>query len=181
MALETFNFDPSHSQVAFSARHLMISKVSGLFKVWSGTLIIDEADYTASRVTAEIDAASIDSKEEQRDTHLRSADFLDTAQYPAITFASTSVEKLSDDHFKVAGSLSIHGVTKPVVLDTDFFGRQKDPWGDERAGFSAKTSINRKEFGLSFNLPLEGGGWLVGDKVEITLDVQAVKEIKAAA
>ena len=160
MALETFNFDPSHSQVAFSARHLMISKVSGLFKVWSGTLIIDEADYTASRVTAEIDAASIDSKEEQRDTHLRSADFLDTAQYPAITFASTSVEKLSDDHFKVAGSLSIHGVTKPVVLDTDFFGRQKDPWGDERAGFSARPQSTARSSASASTFPWKAAvGW----------------------
>jgi polyisoprenoid-binding protein YceI len=132
-------------------------------------------------VTAEIDAASIDSKEEQRDAHLRSADFLDTALYPAITFASTSVDKVNADHFKVAGNLTIHGVTKLAVLDAEFFGRQKDPWGGERAGFSAKTSINRKEFGLTFNIPLEGGGLLVGDEVEITLDVQAVKEVSAAA
>ena len=125
------------------------------------------------------DTGSIDTKEPQRDEHLRSADFFDAANHPKMTFESTSVQKLDGEHYKVIGNLSIRGVTKPVTLDVEHFGRQKDPWGGERAGFSAKTTIDRKDFGLTFNMPLDGGGLMVGDKVEITLDVQAVKEATA--
>ncbi len=179
MAQEKWKFDTVHSSVSFSVRHLMISRVHGVFKSWSGSLTTDEAHPETSKLTASIDAGSIDTKEQQRDDHLRSADFLDAANYPVIAFESSSVQKLDGEHFKVIGNLTIHGVTKPVTLDTEYFGRQKDPWGGERAGFSAKTSVDRKEFGLVFNIPLEGGGFVVGDKVEITLDVQAVKEATA--
>lgn len=175
MALEKWNFDPVHSHVGFSVRHLMISKVNGYFKVWSGTLITDEADPAASRVEVEIDAASIDTRDPQRDEHLRSADFLDVAKYPKITFRSTKVIKKDEEHFDVTGLLTIHGESKTVALDTEFAGRRKDPWGGERAGFSAKTTIDRQEFGLKFNMPLEGGGVLVGDKVTITLEIEVTK------
>jgi polyisoprenoid-binding protein YceI len=154
----------------------MISRVHGVFKSWSGTFEAPHDQPESSKLTVSIDTASIDTKEPQRDDHLRSADFLDVANYPKMTFESTTVNKLDGEHFRVVGNLTIRGVTKPATLDTEYFGRQKDPWGGERAGFSAKTTIDRKEFGLVFNMPLEGGGVMVGEKVEITLDVQAVKE-----
>jgi len=175
MALEKWNFDLVHSHVGFSVRHLMISKVNGHFKVWSGTLETDEANPGAGNVTVEIDAASIDTREPQRDEHLRSADFLDATNHPKITFQSSKVVKVEDDRFNVTGILTIRGVGREVVLDTEFAGRQKDPWGGERVGFSAKTSIDRKDFGLTFNMPLDGGGVMVGDKVNITLEIEAVK------
>jgi polyisoprenoid-binding protein YceI len=181
MALEKWKFDTVHSSVSFTVRHLMISRVHGSFKTWTGSLETDEADHANSKVQVSIDAASIDTKEPQRDEHLRSADFLDAANYPKIEFESTGVEQMDSEHFKVTGNLTIRGVSKSVTLDTDFFGRQKDPWGGERAGFSAKTSIDRKHFGLAFNIPLDGGGFVVGDKVDITLDVEVVKEVVAAA
>ena len=181
MAIEKWKFDAVHSNLSFSVRHLMISRVHGVFKTWSGSLETDDAHPENSKLTASIDANSIDTKEPQRDDHLRSADFLDAANHPAITFESTGVQRLNGEHFKVTGNLTIRGVTKPVTLDTEYFGRQKDPWGGDRAGFSAKTHIDRKEFGLNFNMPLEGGGVLVGDKVDITLDVQAVKEAATGA
>lgn len=181
MALEKWKFDTVHSTVGFSVRHLMISRVHGVFKSWTGSMETDEAHPENSKVRVTIDAASIDTKEEQRDQHLRSADFLDAANHAQITFESTGVQKMDGEHFRVVGNLTIRGVTRTVSLDTEYFGRQKDPWGGERAGFSAKTSIDRKNYGLVFNMPLEGGGFMVGDKVEITLDVQAVKEATQAA
>jgi polyisoprenoid-binding protein YceI len=129
----------------------------------------------------EIDAATIETKDPQRDEHLRSADFVDAANFPKIAFRSVRVEKVDDQNYKVTGNLTIRGVTREVILDAEYLGRQKDPWGGERVGFSAKTAIDRKNFGLTFNIPLEGGGIVVGEKVEITLDVEAVKETAAAA
>jgi polyisoprenoid-binding protein YceI len=181
MALEKWKFDTVHSSVSFSVRHLMISRVHGSFKTWSGSLETDDAYPELSKVQASIDVASIDTKEPQRDEHLRSADFFDAANHPNITFESTSVQSVDPEHFKISGNLTIHGVSKLVTLDAEYFGRQKDPWGGERSGFSAKTSIDRRDFGLVFNIPLEGGGFVVGEKVDITLDVQAVREAAAAA
>jgi polyisoprenoid-binding protein YceI len=180
MALEKWKFDTVHSHVSFSVRHLMISRVHGSFKTWTGTLETDDADFKNAKLDVSIDAASVDTKEPQRDEHLRSADFFDVANHPKLTFESTAVERVDPEHFKVTGNLTIHGVTKPETLDVEHFGRQKDPWGGERAGFSAKTSIDRKDFGLTFNMPLDGGGFMVGDKIEITIDVEAVKEAAAA-
>jgi polyisoprenoid-binding protein YceI len=181
MALEKWKFDTVHSSVSFSVRHLMISRVHGSFKTWTGALETDDANPANSKVQVSIDAASIDTKEPPRDEHLRSADFLDAANHPKVTFESTSVQKVDLEHYKVTGNLTVRGVTKPVTLDTEYFGRQKDPWGGERTGFSAKTSIDRKDFGLTFNIPLDGGGFVVGDKVDIVLDVQAVKDVAVAA
>jgi polyisoprenoid-binding protein YceI len=181
MALEKWKFDTVHSSVSFSVRHMMISRVHGSFKIWSGVLETDDANPANSKVQVTIDAASIDTKEPPRDEHLRSADFFDAANHPNITFESTGAQKVGSQHYKVTGNLTIRGVSKPVTLDTEYFGRQKDPWGGERAGFSAKTSIDRKDFGLVFNIALDGGGFVVGDKVDITLDVQAVKEVAVAA
>jgi len=164
-----------HCDIGFSVRHLMISKVRGHFKKWSGSLAVDEANPQSSKVSVEIDAASLDTKEEQRDNHLRSADFLDVANYPLITFESTGVRKTGDAEYTVTGNLTIRGVTKPVALGVEYAGRTKDPWGGERAGFTAKTAIDRKDYGLTWNMALEAGGFVVGDKVEINLEIEVVK------
>lgn len=181
MSLQKWIFDSVHSNIGFSVRHLMISKVNGHFKKWTGTLLIDEENPSASEANVEIEAASIDTKEPQRDDHLRSPDFLDVAKYPKITFQSTRVDKVSDDRYLVTGNLTVRDVTKEVKLDTEYFGKAKDPWGGERMGFSGKTSVDRKDFGLKFNVPLEGGGFVVGDRVDIVLDIETVKEVKAGA
>jgi polyisoprenoid-binding protein YceI len=181
MAQAKWDFDPVHSSIGFSVRHLMVAKVRGQFLKWSGTLSLDEADVTNSEVEATIEAASIDTREPKRDEHLRSADFFDAAEHPALSFQSTRVDKLSAESYKVAGTLTIRGVAKPVVLTAEFLGKGKDPWGGTRLGFSASTSIDRRDFGLTFNMPLEGGGVVVGDKVDIEIEVEAVKAASAAA
>ncbi|HEU4616330.1 MAG TPA: YceI family protein [Kofleriaceae bacterium] len=174
MTTTSYQIDSSHSNVEFSIRHLMIAKVRGRFSQVAGSLEIDPDDITRSRVTAEIQAASITTAEEKRDAHLRSADFFDVEKYPLITFASTKVERDGDD-LRVTGNLTIHGVTKEITLDVEQLGTAKDPWGNQRVAFAAKGSLDRKAFGLGWNQVLEAGGFLVGDKVEITLDVQAVQ------
>ncbi len=181
MTTTNWNFDLSHSSVNFHVRHLMVSKVHGRFSLWGGTLEIDSDDMTKSRVDVSIDATSVDTKEEKRDAHLRSADFFDVEKFPALTFKSTRVEKVGDEELAITGDLTIHGVTKSVKLAVELGGVAKDPWGGTRTGFSAKTSINRKDFGLGWNSVLEAGGVLVGEKVEITLEIEAVQAAAAAA
>jgi polyisoprenoid-binding protein YceI len=173
--MTTWNIDTSHSGVHFSVRHMVIAKVRGAFDRFSGVVELDEANPAASKVSVRIEAASINTREEKRDAHLRSADFFDVEKYPELTFESTSVEKLSDEQYRVTGDLTIHGVTKSVVLEAEALGTGKDPWGNDRIAFSATTAVNRKDFGLSWNQALETGGVLVGEKIEIALDVQAVK------
>lgn len=175
MAKETWKFDPSHSNVGFSVRHLMVAKVRGHFSSWNGTLEVDEENPAASHVEVSIDAGSIDTKEADRDKHLKSADFLNADEFPHITFKSTKVERKGKTDLLVTGDLTIRGTTRPVTLDVEYAGRAKDPWGGERAGFSATTSINRKDFGLEWNVALETGGFLVGDKVDIVLEIEAIK------
>ena len=174
----TFQIDNTHSSIDFSVRHLVIAKVRGRFTRFSGTVELDETDITRSKVTAEIEAASINTNEEKRDGHLRSADFFDVAQYPLLTFASTRIEKVEGD-LVVTGALTLHGITREVVLEVAQLGATKDPWGNERLAFEARGSIDRKEFGLNWNQVLEAGGFLVGDKIELRLDVQAVKAAQA--
>lgn len=167
-------FDTSHSGIGFSVRHLMISKVRGSFGKWSGTFEYDEADPTKSKLEVHIDAASIDTKEEKRDAHLRSPDFFDVANHPELVFASTAVTR-DGDGYVVTGELTIRGVTRAVDLNVESLGTGKDPWGNQRVAFEAKTTINRRDFGLNWNQALETGGILVGEKVEITIDVEAIK------
>jgi polyisoprenoid-binding protein YceI len=174
MALETFSIDTVHSSVGFTVRHLMVSKVHGVFTKWSGSFAFDDANLPASHVEASIDVASVDTREAQRDGHLRSADFFEAEKFPQMTFKSTKVEG-STDHFKVTGDLTLRGVTKPVVLDVEYAGRAVHPQMGERAGFSATTSINRKDFGVSFNQVLDAGGLALSEKVDIVLEVQAGK------
>ena len=175
MAVEKWTFDVAHSSVGFSVRHLMISKVHGNFTQWSGDIEFDEQNPTASSVEVQIDVASIDTKDAQRDGHLKSPDFFDIEKFPHLGFKSTSVEKKGET-LAVHGDLTLHGVTKPVTLGVEFHGRAKHPMnGSERAGFSAHTHINRKDFGLGWNAVLEAGGVAVSEKVEIAIEIQAIK------
>jgi len=173
MTIKNWNFDLSHSSVNFHVRHLMVSKVHGRFQLWGGSLVIDEDDVTRSKVAVEIDATSIDTKEPKRDDHLRSADFFEVEKFPKLTFTSTKIEKVDDENLKVTGDLTIRDVTKTVVLEVERSGEVKDPWGGTRTGFSAKTQISRKDYGLTWNVLLEAGGVTVGDKIEITLEIEA--------
>ncbi|MBW3571043.1 MAG: YceI family protein [Gemmatimonadetes bacterium] len=173
----TWTIDPAHTAVEFSLKHLMISTVRGRFGDVSGTIVLDEANPEASTVTAEIDVTSIDTRQEQRDAHLRSADFFDAEKYPVLTFNSTRVESLGGGRYKVVGDLTIRGVTREVVLQATDEGRGGDPWGGRRAAFSATTSIDRSDFGLTWNQALETGGVLVGNEIRISLEVQAVQQV----
>lgn len=170
-----WNIDPVHSQVSFSVKHMVVSTVRGNFKVFGGKLEIDEANPANSWVEAEADAGSVDTRNEGRDNHLRSADFFDTTAYPTITFKSKKIEPVSNDEYRVLGDLTIHGVTKEVLFNAEYSGQQKDAYGKQRAGLSAKAAINRKDFGLTWNTALETGGVAVSDKVNIEIDLAAVK------
>ena len=172
----TWNIDAVHSVAEFKVRHMMISNVKGQFTSLSGRLTLDESDIAKSAVEATIDAATISTREAQRDAHLKSADFFDVAQYPTLEFRSTEVKRSAGGELAVTGNLTIHGVTRTVVFDVEGpTAPTKDPWGNTRIGLSATTKINRKDFGLGWNAVLETGGILVGDEVTITLDVQFIK------
>lgn len=172
----TWQIDPAHTLVEFAAKHMMFSTVKGRFAKVSGTIVENTADPTHSSVEVEIDAASVDTREEQRDGHLRSPDFLHVENHPAITFKSTRVEPIGKDHFRVIGDLTIRGTTREVVLDTTANGQGVTPFGTQVAAFTAETSINRKDFGLTWNVALEAGGFLVSDTIKITLEVEAIKQ-----
>jgi len=177
MTIEKWEIDSSHSGIHFSVRHLVIAKVRGQFARWSGTISAQAGDPSNGSVSVVIDASSIDTGVADRDAHLKSADFLDVANHPEITFNSSRVEKVNDHELKIVGQLSIHGTSREVVLDAEYAGRTKDPWGNERAGFAAKTSIDRKDFGLTWNQLLEAGGVMVGERIDIELEVEAVKQV----
>jgi polyisoprenoid-binding protein YceI len=168
----TWTIDPTHSEVGFSVRHVMVSKVRGKFTGFTGTITVAE-DPLASSVTASIEAATITTGDDNRDTHLRSPDFFETEAHPTWTYTSTSVKPDGSD-FLVSGDLTIKGVTRQVDLKLEFNGVGADPWGGTRAGFTATTEISRKDFGVEFNIPLEGGGVVVGDKVKVELEIEAV-------
>lgn len=175
MTTNTWNFDTVHSAVGFSVRHLVFAKVRGRFTAWSGSLELDDEDLARSRVQVSIDAASIDTGTPDRDTHLRSPDFFDVANFPKLSFTSQRIEALGGDRYRVYGDLTIRDVTREVVLDSEFGGRAKDPWGNDRVAFTAKASLNRHDFGLKWNQALETGGVVVGDRVDIEIEVQGVK------
>ena len=169
----TYSIDPAHSDVSFSVRHMMFAKVRGHFRKFSGTIHLDEANLAGSSVEAEIESASVDTGMADRDKHLKSPDFFDVEKFPKLAFKSSKVEG-KGDHFKVTGQLSLHGVSKDVTLDVERTGSGKDPWGNTRQGFAAKGSLLRKDFGLGWNQALEAGGVLVGDKIELEFEVQAL-------
>jgi polyisoprenoid-binding protein YceI len=173
---ETWTIDTPHSNAQFSVRHMMISNVKGEFNKVTGTVDLDEKDITLSKVEATIDVATINTREPKRDAHLKSADFFDVAKYTTITFKSSAITKAADGRLKVTGDLTMHGVTKQVVLDVEPLSPpMKDRGGNLHAGTSATTRINRKEFGVNYNAVLEAGGVMVGDEVTITIDVELVK------
>ena len=172
----TWNIDPIHSTVQFKIKHMMISNVKGEFSSVRGSLELDKVDIENSRVQGEIDAATINTREAQRDAHLKSADFFNVEKFPTLSFRSTKVSKKSTEELTVAGDITIHGISRPVVFAVEALSEPaKDPWGNTRIGLSAATKINRKDFGLTWNAALETGGILVGEEVTITLDLQFVK------
>lgn len=177
----TWNLDTSHSEVTFAVRHMMISTVRGKFNKFSGTIDFNEADPAKSTVDVSIETASIDTRDEKRDGHLKSGDFFDVEKFPALTFKSTRVEKVSDNSGRVYGDLTIRDVTRPVVLDVEYAGQARSPWGTTSAGFSATTKINRKDFGLTWNVALETGGVLVGEDISIAIEAELVKQPDAQA
>jgi polyisoprenoid-binding protein YceI len=176
-----WQIDQSHSHIQFSARHMMISKVRGNFERFDGTVEADEHNPTAAKVDVRIEAASINTKDANRDNHLRSPDFLNAEQFPYLTFKSTRVEQVDAENAKLYGDLTIRDVTRPVVLKVEYQGQSQSPWGTTVAGFSASTKINRKDWGLTWNVALETGGMLVGEEITIDIELELVKVAETPA
>ncbi|AIQ21300.1 hypothetical protein H70357_34890 [Paenibacillus sp. FSL H7-0357] len=175
MSNVNWEVDPDHSSVEFSVTHLMINKIKGVFEHFQATLSFDPNDLTTMGIQASIDANSLTTRQRQRDEHLRSDEFFHAAKYPTITFQSTSCVLAGERQYELTGNLTLHGVTKPITFQTVFEGLNKDPRGRERAGFHSIASIERNEFGLSFNSPLETGGIIVGNEVKIELYIEAIR------
>lgn len=172
----TWAIDSTHSNVEFSVRHMVVSTVKGNFGKVEGTMTVDANDHAASLTEATIHVSSIETRDPNRDGHLKSADFFDIEKYPTITFKSTKTERVDDTHYRVTGDLTIRDVTKPVVLTTEYEGEVKDLYGKQRASYTAETEINRKDFGLGWNAALEGGGVVVSEKVKIMLNIALVHQ-----
>ncbi|HET9222995.1 MAG TPA: YceI family protein [Roseiflexaceae bacterium] len=176
----SWQIDSNHSHIQFSVRHMMISTVRGRFERFTGTIEGDEQDPTRSHVEVQIEAASVDTRSPQRDADLRSANFLDADNYPYLTFTSSRIEQIDSSHGRITGDLTIRGVSREVVLDVEYAGQAKSPWGTTSAGFSATTKINRKDWGLAWNVALETGGVMVGDEVKIDIELELVKQADQA-
>jgi polyisoprenoid-binding protein YceI len=176
-AAEVYDIDPAHSTVGFKVKHMGISTVPGKFAKFKGTVALDKHESTTARVEAVIEAASIDTGIEARDKHLKSPDFFDVEKYPEIRFVSTKISPVKDDRFVMEGDLTLHGVTKAVKLDAVFGGEAKDPWGGQRAACSATGTLNRKDFGLTWNKVLDTGGLLIGESVQIVIEVEGVLHV----
>ena len=176
-----WTIDSSHSQIQFTVRHMMISNVRGRFENFSGSVELDEQKPDNTKVNVSIEAASINTRDAQRDGHLRSPDFFNAEQYPAITFNSKRVEQLDSAHARLVGDLTIRDITKEVALDVEYNGMAKAPWGTTSAGFSAQTKINRKDWDLTWNHTLETGGVLVGDEITLSIELELVKQPEAVA
>jgi polyisoprenoid-binding protein YceI len=176
VSTDRWQIDSSHSGIHFSVRHLVIARVRGQFSRWTGTLVVPGDDFSRAALDVAIDAASIDTGVADRDAHLRSADFLDVEKYPELAFKVTQVQRAGSEGLRVVGQLTIKGVTREVALAVDELGRVKDPWGNERAAFTAKTSIDRSDYGLTWNQVLEAGGVAVGDRIDIEIEIEAVRQ-----
>lgn len=174
--ITTYSVDPAHSQVGFVVRHMGFSKVRGRFSEFEGTIEMESGSLESLRAEANIEAASIDTRSDQRDEHLRSADFFDSENHPRLTFTTREVRASGDDRFTILGDLTIRGTTRPVELKAEFLGEGVDPWGGSRIALEARTKINRKDFGLTWNQMLEAGGVLVSEEVEIVLEIQATAQ-----
>jgi polyisoprenoid-binding protein YceI len=173
--------DPTHSELGFKIKHLMITNVSGSFKNFQAEVETKGEDFSTAKIILTADLASISTSNEQRDAHLRTSDFFEVEKYPQLKFQSTKVEKVEDDEFTVYGELTLKGLTKPVKLQVEFNGLTKDPWGGERAGFVVTGKINRSEWGVNFNGVLETGGMLLGEEVKINSEIQLVKQAVSVA
>lgn len=171
-----YQIDSAHSQIQFTVRHMMISKVRGHFQKFDGSVNLDEQNPARTTVDVRIDAASIDTRDEQRDTHLKSPDFLNAEQYPYITFKSTQVDVIDDHHARLTGDLTIRDITHPVIMQVEYNGSAKSPWGTTSYGFNGHTTINRKDWNLTWNVALETGGVLVGDDINIDIELELVKQ-----
>lgn len=176
-----WQIDPTHSEVQFAVRHLMISTVRGQFEKFSGTVDLNEANPTLSSVDVQIEAASINTRNDQRDGHLRSPDFLNADQYPTITFKSKRVEQIDATHGRIIGDLTIRDITHEVPLEVEYSGQAKTPWGTTSAGFSAHTKFNRNDWDLNWNQALEAGGVLVGEEIKVSIEVEVVKQADQVA
>lgn len=176
-----WTIDPAHSMIEFRAKHMMFTTVRGQFNSFQGTLMLDMQHPEKSSVEGSVDIGSINSGDENRDNHLRSADFFDVENHPTMTFRSTRIQRKGNNEFKVHGDLTIRGVTRPIAWDVEAAELGKDPWGNPRLGFSAETKLNRKDFGLNWNVALETGGFLVGDEIRVLAEVQAVQSAEDAA
>jgi len=172
---DTWNFDVAHSSVGFSTKHMVVSKVTGNFTKFEGSVEFDGENLVQGSVEVTIDVSSVDTNNEKRDDHLKTSEFLDAENYPQMTFKSKKVVSGGDNEFQIIGDLTLRGVTKEVTLESEFNGTVQDPWGGTRAGFSAETTINRQDFGVSFHKALETGGLVVSDKVKINLEIELVK------
>ena len=181
MAKQTWTLDPTHSELQFKIKHLMISTVTGQFSRFNATVETEADDFSNAKVQFETEVDSISTNNEQRDAHLKNGDFFDAAKYPSILFESEKMKKIETDEYKIEGNLTMHGVTKKIVLHAEFGGITKDPWGNTRTGFSVTGKISRSEFGMSFGAVTETGGLLLGDEVKITANVQFVKQVLAHA
>ncbi|MEK3798537.1 YceI family protein [Peribacillus sp. FSL H8-0477] len=175
MTIEKWVIDADHSLVEFSVKHMMIAKVRGNFENFDANITADSSDLTTAAIEFTIDTASIHTKNEDRDNHLRAADFFDVESYPNITFKATEITKVSGDDYKVSGDVTIKDITRPETFEVTFEGEGKDPWGNTKAGFSAKTKINRSDYGLTYNAALETGGVLIGDQITINIELEASK------
>ena len=176
----TYSIDPSHSQIGFGARHAMVTKVRGQFNEFSGTGYFNAENPAESNLQVTIQAKSIDTRNADRDNHLRGNDFFSMDEFPMITFASTAFSKIDADTFKVTGDLTVKGVTKSISIDMDFTGQAVDPWGNQRVGFEGKTTINRSDWGVNFNAALEAGGVLVSEKISLEFEISAIRSGDAA-
>ncbi len=180
LAADTYNFDKVHTEASFQVRH-MLTKVRGRFADFAGTIKLDAAKPEASSVEFVIKTASVNTGEEKRDTHLKSPDFFDVEKFPELTFKSSAIKATGKDKYDVTGTLTIHGVSKQVTLPVSFLGYVKTPWGDERAGFETGITLNRSDYGLVWNKALEAGGVLVGEQVEVAVNIEAVKQKETAS
>jgi len=177
MAQTTWAIDPAHSELSFKVKHLMISNVKGEFKSFAGEALSNGTEFVAESINVTLQANSIFTNSDDRDAHLRSADFFDVENNKELLFAGKYITKIDDETFKLTGNLTMKGVSKEVVLDVEFGGVNKDPWGNEKAGFSVSTKINRKDWGLTWNAALEAGGVLVGEEIKISGEIQFVKQV----
>jgi polyisoprenoid-binding protein YceI len=177
----TWTVDPTHSEIGFAVRHLMISTVRGRFGGVTGSVVADEANPTKAKIDISVDVTTVDTRTEQRDAHLRSADFFDVEKFPTMHFVGTEVDGDVTGDFKVTGNLTIRGVIRPVTLDVTSEGSVRDPWGNDRVGFSAKGKLSRADYGLTYNQALEAGGVVIGDEIKLSIDVELVRQAAAPA